>query len=340
MLTYNHEQFIEQAIESVLMQETNFPVELLIGEDCSTDGTREIVKRYAVLRPDAVRPLLHEKNAGAFANFHAARKACRGKYIAMLEGDDYWTSPRKLQTQVDFLDQHPDHSICGTRFVSVSADQPGASPYPSPIQKESGALEDLLRWNYLLTCTVVFRAGLITEVPRQFSGVLNSDMVAWVLLAQHGRVGYINELMAAYRMHGGGVWIGSSIETRIAALEKTIGAIHSHLGNRYPRLHRASLCIRYVECAEHYTRAGDYTKARRWLRTAFVKSPVTFVTLAEARLCAMENVKHSICGPLKNASGRCIAKYHQARIWAGAHRRRLWKALTGRPHGANPGRPE
>jgi len=189
MITYNHEKCIAQAIESVLMQETTFPIELVIGEDYSTDNTREIVKRYAALRPDVIQPLLHERNVGMRGNGDAVLEACRGQYIACLEGDDYWTSPQKLQRQVDFLDQHPDYSICGHRFMNVFSDHPEWPPSASPVQKESGTLRDILRWNYLLTCTVMYRAGLVTGIPTPFkrlrhgwhsAGGSASSMRSWV----------------------------------------------------------------------------------------------------------------------------------------------------------------
>jgi glycosyltransferase involved in cell wall biosynthesis len=100
MITYNHEKFIAQAMESVLAQQTDFPIELVIGEDCSTDGTREIVEQFAARYPDVIRPILHEKNVGMHRNGQAVLEACNGEYLAFLEGDDYWTNPAKLQSQV------------------------------------------------------------------------------------------------------------------------------------------------------------------------------------------------------------------------------------------------
>ena len=96
MIAYNREPFIAQAIESVLMQETAFVVELVIGEDCSTDGTRRIVQAYARKYPNVIRALLPEKNLGISRNYEAVWQACRGKYIAWLDGDDYWRSPQKI----------------------------------------------------------------------------------------------------------------------------------------------------------------------------------------------------------------------------------------------------
>lgn len=101
-LTYNHEKYIAQALESILMQKVNFTYEIVVGEDCSKDRTREILIQYAEKHPDKFHLLLHEKNIGAAKNQNKVFENCKGKYIAMLEGDDYWTDPYKLQKQVDF----------------------------------------------------------------------------------------------------------------------------------------------------------------------------------------------------------------------------------------------
>jgi glycosyltransferase involved in cell wall biosynthesis len=108
MTTYNHEPYIARAIEGVLMQETDFPVELVIGEDCSTDRTREIVMEYQKRRPDVIRVVTSDRNVGLFENDRRVNRALRGKYVAFCEGDDHWIHTRKLQMQVDIMDAHPD----------------------------------------------------------------------------------------------------------------------------------------------------------------------------------------------------------------------------------------
>src|SRR5206468_1692068 len=110
MITYNHEAFISQAIESVLSQETDFDFELVIGEDCSPDATRRIVQSYERSYPHRVRPLYHERNVGMGNNLLQSYQACSGDYIAVLEGDDYWSDRRKLQKQVNFMENHPSHA--------------------------------------------------------------------------------------------------------------------------------------------------------------------------------------------------------------------------------------
>lgn len=104
LITYNHEPFIAQAIESVLMQRTSFDYEIVIGEDCSTDNTREVVRSYAQAHPDVIRPLFREHTMGLSANNMTALSVCRGEYVALLEGDDYWISDQKLEKQVALLE--------------------------------------------------------------------------------------------------------------------------------------------------------------------------------------------------------------------------------------------
>ncbi|MCQ2307121.1 MAG: glycosyltransferase [Bacteroidales bacterium] len=115
-ITYNQEQFIAKTIESVLMQKVDFPIEYIIAEDCSTDGTLAICKDYAEKYPDIIRIITSEKNVGGIENERRAMLAAKGKYVALCEGDDYWTDPLKLQRQVGFLESHPDYSVTFHRY--------------------------------------------------------------------------------------------------------------------------------------------------------------------------------------------------------------------------------
>lgn len=123
MVTYNHGEFIEKAIESVMMQKTTFQYKLFIGEDFSTDNTREICKKLKEEHPDKIELFLHDKNIGSNANGIFMYEQCfksEAKYIALLEGDDYWTDPYKLQKQVDFLNVNPEFTICWTKYCTLS----------------------------------------------------------------------------------------------------------------------------------------------------------------------------------------------------------------------------
>jgi hypothetical protein len=213
MITYNHEKFIAQAIEGVLMQETDFPIELVIGEDCSTDGTRQIVQRYAKARPDVIRLLLHETNVGMHANAKAVFAACRGEYIAACEGDDYWTCPDKLEIQVQLLEREPAMSMCG--HTAVNFDQVSGAftdEYPPPAARAPIHWpESFVRFQcFTRTSSVVIRSSMRSKKADSLKGLKMGDWPLFLLTSLNGPVGFIDRVMSCYRIHGGGVWTSSS----------------------------------------------------------------------------------------------------------------------------------
>src|SRR5215217_1764661 len=146
LTTYNHEKWISQAIESTLLQKTNFDYEVVIMEDCSTDRTRDIVTSYQRRYPDKIRLVLSEMNKCDNTNWIAAWQTSPSRYVAFLDGDDYWTSPYKLQRQVDFLDTHPDYAICYHNVTVLYEDGSRKLFFHdrSAAKKETSTLEDLL----------------------------------------------------------------------------------------------------------------------------------------------------------------------------------------------------
>ncbi len=208
MITYNHEKYIAQAIESALMQKTNFDYEIVIGEDCSTDGTREIVKYYAEKYPEKIRAIFNEKNLGMIPNFINTLNKCRGKYIAMLEGDDYWTDPYKLQKQVDFLESHPDYGLVHTDCDLIHAK--GRKTYfggrrnKNLIIPQDNFYEELLVHNFIATATVCVRSILlketIAELKELFLSSMQGDIIAWLKISLNSKIMYINESTAVHRL--------------------------------------------------------------------------------------------------------------------------------------------
>jgi glycosyltransferase involved in cell wall biosynthesis len=232
MVTYNHEKFIAQAIESVLMQKTDFPFELLIGEDCSTDGTREIVREYSRKHPGIIRAYLRAPNIGARENFRQVFVAARGRYLTPLEGDDYWTDPRRLQLLADALDAHPETAICGHR--TIRHDEDGAQP-DEVIQKLPAGmyrLEDLLPWCFLHTSSAMFRR-LIEEPPEWCNHLSCGDLPLFVELARHGDICFLDECMAVYRIHGGGIWSGLDHTQRFRNTRALYQAYYDNLDPKY-----------------------------------------------------------------------------------------------------------
>jgi len=242
MITYNHEKYIAQAVNSVLMQETNFAYDLVIGEDCSTDDTLEILIGLAARHPEKIKLLKTEKNLGPGQNFVRTFEACRGQYISLLEGDDFWTVPHKLQKQADFLDNHPECTVCFSNTAVVSEDGCATIRLAErPGQKEISTIEDLVQQNFTVTCSVMLRSGFVHEFPEWWFRLTNTDWLLQIFHAQYGKIGYIPEVMAAHRKHPGGIW------TRLDDVEllqaRTMGyeMINRHLGYRYDDLIRPHL---------------------------------------------------------------------------------------------------
>lgn len=229
MVTYNHEPFIAQAIESVLMQRTNFAYELVIGEDCSTDGTRRVVERYAERHPDVVRPLFREQNLGMHRNFVDTLSRCRGEYVALLEGDDYWTDPYKLQKQAEFLDEHPEYVLVSGNAVTIREDEGyrvlRVAKEDQPVSFDFGARE-LMLGNPCLTLTVMFRNGLVREFPDLYYRGSGGDRRFYLLLSEHGKCRYVNDLVGAYRVHS-----GSSVQRQLAAPHGRILCVQEQIRN-------------------------------------------------------------------------------------------------------------
>ena len=241
MITYNQESYIAQAIDSVLMQEIDFPIELIIGEDCSTDRTRDIVRDYQQRYPDIIRLLLPDNNQGMLRNFAQTLAACQGKYVALLEGDDYWTSPKKLQKQVNFLEQHSDCTICfhTVRCFYENDSQPSYD-FPRGKQADFSDLEDLLVRNFMSTCSVVFRNRLFDQLPRWFFHLKLGDWPLHILNAQYGRIGYLREVMGAYRIHVNGLWSMKEQSRLVENTTEMLCVIDLHLHFQYTGLIKAA----------------------------------------------------------------------------------------------------
>ena len=214
-LAYNAAPYIRQALDGFLMQKTRFPFEVLIHDDASTDGTADIIREYAERFPDIIRPVFQRENQ--FSKGVAASSAflwplIRGKYVAMCEGDDYWTDPLKLQKQADWLDSHPGSAVC---FHPVTVHfEDGSRPdsvYPAQKDCPDGfTFQGLLRHNFMQTNSVVFRwklKGREGEVPTDISP---RDWFTNLIHAEKGPIGFLPDVMGVYRRHPGGVWWNAS----------------------------------------------------------------------------------------------------------------------------------
>lgn len=208
MITYNHEKYIAQAIEGVLMQKTNFKYELIIGEDCSTDNTRKICLDYGEKYPEIIKLRLPKENLGMQQNGYENGIACTGKYIAICEGDDYWIDPLKLQKQVEFLEGNEEyglvHSDCHFYYQNKNIWKKNANSTLSNtgliIEKED-LFNRLINADYKIrTATVLFKKHLLDITPKNDLQFLMGDTPMWLDFSQLTKFKYIDEVFAVYRI--------------------------------------------------------------------------------------------------------------------------------------------
>jgi glycosyltransferase involved in cell wall biosynthesis len=202
--TYNHEKYIAQCIEGILMQKTDFPFEVIIGEDFSTDRTRDIVLTYQQKYPHKIKILLSEQNLGGPRNSLRIQQACQGKYQAMCEGDDYWIDPLKLQKQVDFMEAHPDFSLCFHNSFIINDPASTARLFYESTLKETLNFDELCQLS-TPTASVFARSDVLATLPEWRLKVSPGDILFRLWCAYHGKVGYLKDIMSVYRVHAGGM---------------------------------------------------------------------------------------------------------------------------------------
>jgi glycosyltransferase involved in cell wall biosynthesis len=221
LLTFNQEKFIEQAVESVLAQKGRIIHELIISDDGSTDGTRAIIESYCNRYPLIVRSIGSESNVGISENFRRAFQAASGKYVAVLEGDDYWIDEEKLDSQVTFLEENKDCSMVFSRIEvrDVMRNSTRLLKRQENIRKEKLDGSDFLAepsMNLIgnFSCCA-FRTDLMKSAPAVLFQNRLSEIAVAFYLETHGKIGYINKTMSVYRQHPDGVWTGSDKKAQL-----------------------------------------------------------------------------------------------------------------------------
>lgn len=281
MITYNHELFITQAIDSILMQNINFSYEIVIGEDCSTDGTRDIIVNYKKKYGDQLKLIMQETNVGMMNNFIKTYTECTGKYIATLDGDDYWTDPYKLQKQIDFLEKNPDYAICFHNMRIIDEDQPHLTHMSNIKQKEITDINTLALGNYIFTASCVFRKNF-SRIPDWFYQCPVGDYPLHLLNAQYGKIKFIDEVMGVYRVHQGGIWENKNYSYRLEESIKMLEIIRTKFDKKINKTLNNILYDYCFELAIHSLKNNDFTKYEIYL--AKIKGNHPFV-LNILRIC-------------------------------------------------------
>lgn len=256
--TYQHHAWIEECLEGILMQQTSFPVEILVGEDESTDGTREICQRYAAEHPDRIRLFLGNRKdvihvlgrPTARANLLHLFSVAQGKYIALCEGDDYWTDPLKLQKQVDFLEHNPEYALCAHRAMLLKDGALTPHQIPPGIDLDDIRFEDLLGiMNFIATASVVYRNDK-TPLPDYFKKLPYLDVALYGHLSRKGRIKCLDEFMSVYRITAKGAWSKLSKERQ----RESQLLFHSLLQPHLPPAQRAVSARKRMELLDQMAR--------------------------------------------------------------------------------------
>jgi glycosyltransferase involved in cell wall biosynthesis len=247
LITYNHAKYIEQAIEGVLNQNVNFPWELIIADDYSTDGTRDILIAYQKKYPEFIKLILQEKNVGAAENFIDLIAYSCSKYIAYFEGDDYWTDPAKLQKQVDFLEANQNYSIC-FHEVMILYDDRREILYNNIGENRTFDFLDLTHNNFIATVSCVFRAfEHHKHLPAWFKGYAGNDYGLKLLNATKGKIYYIKDCMAVYRVHNQGIWSSQSHPEMYENGIKVIDSLNAAFNFEYNEDFETAKKLRYAK---------------------------------------------------------------------------------------------
>lgn len=237
MITYNHQNYLKQTIEAILNQNTTFDFELIIANDNSPDETSLLVNTIITNHKKGgyIRFLDNPINIGMMPNFANALSKCKGKYIALCEGDDYWTDENKLQKQVDFLEKNADYAITFHKAL-VEVEGKLTDDFITIEPKETTTILDLARGNYIHTCTVMYRNNLFAKFPKYFYKSPVGDYFLHMLNSQFGKIYYMNDIMAVYRVHNSSYWSSKNQEERTSIWIKFIKNIKPNFNKQVRKI--------------------------------------------------------------------------------------------------------
>lgn len=268
MLAYNQQQYVDEAIRSVVLQETDFDYELIIGDDGSSDATAERCREWQQRYPDRIRLLDHSDNVGLARNFVRTYREATGRYIAICEADDFWTDRHKLQIQVDFLDSHPEYAMCFHRVVNYY-EANGTKSLSNGGQRHEMTINDIALCNPITNVSVCYRRGVFGELPEWMDRVTSYDLVMHLLTLQYGKVYYMHRVMAVYRKLATSIWTGGDKARRAEISRKNRDLLIGYFADRNPEvcdiLRRAN-ALNCIDMANSMDDCGKHEEAGAYLQ--------------------------------------------------------------------------
>lgn len=272
MITYNHEKYIREAIEGVLMQECDFEVELIIANDCSPDETNKIVFDIIKTHPRGhwIKYTEHRENKGMMPNFIWALEQCQGKYIALCDGDDYWTDTFKLQKQVDFLDANPDyvlHFHNAEVIKNVKNKKNERRKFYNIYNKTEYTANDVLASWLIPTASIVFK-NVITKYPLFFKEAVFGDLALQVYLCEYGKMFALDEVMSIYRINDDSITIKSINNLKHSnKLIKQLKLMNSFFDEKYNNEIMKKIFLLNLEKANYFKNKSIFKQSYLFLKT-------------------------------------------------------------------------
>ena len=251
VITYNQEESLPVTLDSLLSQKTSFPFEIVVGDDCSKDGTRAVIADYAERFPGVVRPIYNERNLGILGNYVSTLSQCRGKYRSACAGDDYWNDPEKLQLQVDIMEKNPEIGLVYTDVYmdSVATGEQFVRKCHDP---QADLFTQLLHGCFITAPTVCYRAELLQYVDfNEFLqlGFKMEDYPMWLTFSLHTKFFHLKRPTVTYRIDRGYINDAREVSLHAVKFDEGTTAIRLHFRNRYPEW--TSLTAESIEDA-HY----------------------------------------------------------------------------------------
>ena len=275
MITYGHEEYIEAAINGVLMQDCNFSFELIVADDNSPDQTMFIVEKLKSQHPKGsiIKYTKHQKNKGPNPNFLWASKQCKGKYIAICEGDDYWTDPLKLQKQVDFLEANEDYAICGSLANVIYEDE----EILSDIEGEAGVFNqlDLAQRNFIPTASALIKREHIFNLPYWFTDCPIGDWPLFLICSGYGKIKIFNEAMVVRRVHAGGIW-GANLNNKKSfknnqSLLHFFTIIRDKFSSEINVLLHQNYIKQVIKLSQLHLKQNNFSEVKRYMQILFLE---------------------------------------------------------------------
>jgi hypothetical protein len=264
-LTYNHEAYIARALQSFLEQVADFEIEIVVADDCSTDGTRAIVEQFRERAGERLRLLTTPVNLGVTRNFRRAHEACRGQYIAFCEGDDFWRGASKLRVQVAFLDAHPDVVITYHNAISIGGQgHELGSNLPAKLQCDASRAE-LIATRPISTLTACFR-NVLKEIPSELDHAPVLDLCLWSLLGHHGEGRYLAEIEpAGYQIHANGIFSSQALMDRELMTAQSLLCLARFYGRRGDPSSRNAVLLKAAWSASVPLKIRAKFRLQRWI---------------------------------------------------------------------------